>query len=718
MHFLQYCSILLFLLGINIMTNAQGQKEFTLNTPQAAGTYVARDKIKLSQGFSAKSSSGVGKFTLDPNITPAENYGSLLPSGTPSNQTTFTTSAEVGTIAGSADVNTSGAATYQIPLSIPNGTSGMEPKLSIVYNSQAGNALLGKGWDLAGLSAISIVPKNTSFDYIEAKLNDQGEGFAIDGQRLISVFGTYGIAGSVYSIEMMNFDRIEIPADGIGFIVKTKDGKILEYGTTIDARILGDIASSSVYVWRLNKAKDANGNYIKYEYGQENGESWIKTISYTGNDAGAAPYAQIQFLYDQRNDINTVFHSRGKFVQKRILSTINCKIQDQQIRKYDFVYVYNVTITQLAEIKETGAEGKSYNTTKIDWGMLSPNIQQPSLFLSLFEREESIIYNGDFDGNGINDFITISKRYNKTNRYNPKYPTEKWGHPEGSSAWFFYEKNTLKASGVLPEVRNFVNMYPVDVDKDGKTELLALYQDNANQSETETQENRTHNNITVQLWNLNVTSNSFVLRTDTYGAKYNFRKSIWSTFFNTPMALYLGDFDGNGEIDYLIKRPGEDGTIGAVVNIPNNIVQFQDPHLYAKEVWRYTNWARCSNVIDYNGDGTSEIISFNQNNGNNAAITKFTPLGVIEVVSNIPEGNGGGSDSYGGTNWKNFLGDFNGDGKTDLLTYRRTDYLGHGIWVLRISNGLNYNVSRILPLPNMTNNMTNWTAISMLLPKN
>jgi hypothetical protein len=44
------------------------------------------------------------------------------------------------------------------PFNISPGTAGVEPKISIVYNSQAGNGLLGLGWDLGGLSAIVRVP--------------------------------------------------------------------------------------------------------------------------------------------------------------------------------------------------------------------------------------------------------------------------------------------------------------------------------------------------------------------------------------------------------------------------------------------------------------------------------------------------------------------------------------------------------------------------------
>ncbi len=70
------------------------------------------------------------------------------------------TTTVAGTTPGQFSVNESGAATYRIPIQVPPGVAGMEPKLELSYNSQGGNGLLGMGWSLSGLSTISSLPPN------------------------------------------------------------------------------------------------------------------------------------------------------------------------------------------------------------------------------------------------------------------------------------------------------------------------------------------------------------------------------------------------------------------------------------------------------------------------------------------------------------------------------------------------------------------------------
>jgi hypothetical protein len=72
---------------------------------------------------------------------------SLMPTGISAQQA-------VGAIPASFDVTLSGSAVYTIPLRIAPGTAGLEPKISLVYGSQAQSGPLGAGWSIAGLSVI------------------------------------------------------------------------------------------------------------------------------------------------------------------------------------------------------------------------------------------------------------------------------------------------------------------------------------------------------------------------------------------------------------------------------------------------------------------------------------------------------------------------------------------------------------------------------------
>ncbi|WP_217649403.1 SpvB/TcaC N-terminal domain-containing protein, partial [Polaromonas sp. YR568] len=199
------------------------------------------------------------------------------------------TNTVAGVTPGQFSVNESGAATYRIPIEVPPGVAGMEPKLELAYNSQGGNGLLGMGWNLSGLSTISRCPRTMAIDSFRGALKfDMNDRYCMDGQRLILVSGTYGVAGSEYRTELDSFSRITASGtagNGVAsFTVQTKAGLTMEYGNTADSRIEAQ-GKATVRVWALNKISDVKTNYLTVSYYKSADSSVYAplTVGYDGN---------------------------------------------------------------------------------------------------------------------------------------------------------------------------------------------------------------------------------------------------------------------------------------------------------------------------------------------------------------------------------------------------------------------------------------------------
>ncbi len=286
-------------------------------------------------------------------------------------------SQEAGSTAAKFSVSDTGGATYSIPILVSPGTNGMQPKIAVVYNSQIGNGLLGRGFNLSGLTTISRIPATKAKDgFLDPVDFDGNDRFALGGERLVNIVGVYGGSGTQYRTEQESFARIISygrSGDGPSFFrVWTKKGLYMEFGGTADSRIEAP-GTSSVLLWRVNRIVDRSGNYMTFRYIEDRatGESVPYRIDYSGNTIRrTTPYASVLFSYAFRSDPSTHWISGRRILIRRRLTQIRSLFGNTLVRSYSMGYGTRGPNkeTRLISLTEGGSRGKHLEPIRFTWG--------------------------------------------------------------------------------------------------------------------------------------------------------------------------------------------------------------------------------------------------------------------------------------------------------------------------------------------------------------
>ena len=272
----------------------------------------------------------------------------------------------VGYLDGEFAVSPSGAATYNVPIAIPPGTAGVQPDISLSYNSQSGIGIAGKGWSLSGLSSISRCPKTKAQDGIKGGVEmNATDVYCLDGQKLIKIYENLNVTEGDplrrFKTETDDYSEIKLikKTGGNYFRVETKSGEIHTYGSTDDSSIYLDYLPGVAPDTRrlsflLNQTKDLLGNYIKYTYQNVgNFKGKIKRIDYTGNlNTGLVPYNFIDFTYENSTQPYTGYIlGSNRYVLTR-LKKIRVRYNASTIRDYDLSYLdVSSDITKVDKLK-------------------------------------------------------------------------------------------------------------------------------------------------------------------------------------------------------------------------------------------------------------------------------------------------------------------------------------------------------------------------------
>lgn len=611
----------------------------------------------------------------------------------------------VGSIDGKDASGGSGASNYAIAVELPEGTNNIVPKMNIQYSSSSGNNSLGWGWFISGLSSITRTNRDIYHDGKVSSFDlSYNDIFLLDGNRLIATQGAYGLPNTTYGTELESYSKItSFGTQGNGpsyFRVLMKDGMLFEYGNTVDSKILDNAGNTSM-IWRLNKVTDPNGNYIEYKYINDDRDFRIDEISYTGNSiTGLIPFNKIKFYYKIRTDVNIYYDAGQSFVSKYLLDRIEIKEDNINFRTYTFKYGEGDLYSFLMEIEMKGRDGNPLNPTKFLYGEIieACNKSVSSDFQNKFERYTI----GDFDGDGQSDIMAVNVLNflnGGTNNWNEiaydKFSIYKKSSPNTSTTPTFNVVSTVN----LPITTNTymkTNYYNAqknlgaDYDGDGDDDILMINYTNQGNGIL-------IDDVTIHLSN-NGTSFSNVLNGNStiYTNGIQVQGSIYpySFYFEPPYSdigdiLIQGDFDGNGAIDFIsfLKYSGQQ-VYSTKVTMTSPLLNEKHIEVLGVNFNGYYTKENRYYAIDFNGNGKTDLMIINQGNCYIYEFDKVLIGGIEKYQANVLY------QSAYPTAWHTMLpGDFNGDGKTDLLT--RVNDPSMNQWYISYSTGTNFSTKQI-----------------------
>jgi len=677
------------------------QAESTSRTVQDPQTVI------LTEGFHAKSNvsnpfiAKIGPATENPGGGPVDSgAGAGNPAGTtaPSGQSFHDTK-------GNIEVNGAGQLQFTLPIALPPGIKSVAPQVNLVYTNGASNGIAGYGWNISGTSSISRVGKNIEKDgEIKGVQLDYSDFYNFNGQRLILKSGEYGKDGAQYVTEKFSNTKIK----SIGAITgQTWQGPEFWEATFADgsqawygAISAGTSTARTPLEYNIVKWKDPQGNYITYNYSQDTGTnvSIISSIKWGGNESlGKTHFNEIEFNYNvssTRGLIEQSYMNDISFIQDKLLNTIVVKANNSQYRKYDIIYKSDDTRYQFVEkIQEYNSENQLANPIEFFRNENQPN--------SSHFNPSSNFYNlsltGDFRGTHSLDFIL--------------YRNASGGSPAG---YYLHYGDDLPKYYLGTE-----NVYTgaVSIDIKDDNNIVRSRQGIVSYQVNPTTRDLTLNyylidlakpvNVTTQGYPnaLYLTATKVIPRNQWDESESNF-SNPFDTYQKTSdiTKLIPYDIDGDGVSEVLIAKINS--TSNRICTVPENQFPTEDDcQTYTYDESKYIAIKQQDNSFpffqfdfdknllfgDFNGDGIDDIgksLSTNYTTINGESV----PGNTLQAYNLKKDGQGNMSLSevfsadYSGVSSQVQIGDFNGDGISDLFV--RTNVDNH--YIINLNTGKSF----------------------------
>lgn len=605
----------------------------------------------------------------------------------------------VGTIPGTSNVSSNGAYSYNIPIKVSPGTNSMEPKIYLQYSSLSKGGLPGVGWSIGGLSSITRKGKTIYNDGVSTGVALTNEDhFVYDGKILIPVIGNNGENLSVYATEEESFSEIISygKASPTYFTVETREGYLIEFGNTPNSRL----KLSGEYVsWMINKITDRDGNYMTYTYKKFGNRLFISEINYTGNtNTGLAPYNLVKFTYKERADKNTTYVKGNPILYYGLLDNIETYAEGSLVSTYTLKHS-RPFYSYLTAIEYQSYTGDKFNNTIFSYGDGSPlfsnEIQNgDNLFL---ENPDSPPLPGNYSGDGRTEVVTaslISNIFTSIRTYYYNNTTGQFLLTSNQSPVFEYKMATTKGSG-----RKNASASPADVNGDGYSDLILTRKTNTGNYYVTFALNQKDNSFNLLNQQLLQT-----VQSNTGNGTIDIYTSGAELLIGSQKPRFLpADLNGDHKTEFIFYESGSsgNGTL-SILKLNNGVIERQNISMSIANLYSSTSdkeYYNKLNIGDYNGDGNIDIYTIE---GSSNLFGQALTLKVYSLDYNSQTGDYSLNLQVEVPNQifsdDKYIGDFNGDGKSDLLV-KGQNQIGNDNWTILYMTGDNSFVANEFPEP-------------------
>ncbi|MEK9130773.1 MAG: SpvB/TcaC N-terminal domain-containing protein, partial [Patescibacteria group bacterium] len=254
-----------------------------------------------------------------------------------------------------------GSFVYSYPFTLAPGRNGLQPSLSLNYNSANSDvsSIVGYGWSLSVPSIERVNRYGVDDLYTSTTFSSSLSGELEDVSLTDTTHGAYGAKIDDGSFLTYSYGTDET------WTVTDKHGMTYVFGAFDDDRLSDPSDTTRVFRWMLSEVRDGNDNVVTYSYQKNGNQIYPLAINYTGNGSAAGIF-DVGFSLETRADVAESFAAGFSVETAYRLSGIDVEVNGQARRSYELVYTTgdNGMRSLLQSITETAFDEDAASLTK------------------------------------------------------------------------------------------------------------------------------------------------------------------------------------------------------------------------------------------------------------------------------------------------------------------------------------------------------------------